>query len=137
MDLPSLRVMVVGGELISEKELKLWQENADLYFSYGPSECSVFCATTGKISATASGRNMGLTFGCRSWIVDQHNHQKLSPIGAIGELLIEGPLVARSCKQNPPKQDGLGVTSLNMCFDTCFTVKVGIQDTNMSRGVIY
>jgi acyl-coenzyme A synthetase/AMP-(fatty) acid ligase len=91
-DFPSLKVMVITGELISEKELKLWQESLDLYFAYGPAECSVFCSATRKVLSTTSGRNMGHTFGCRSWIVDQSNPQILAPIGAIGELLIEGPV---------------------------------------------
>ncbi|TVY84983.1 Nonribosomal peptide synthetase [Lachnellula suecica] len=100
-DLPSLRVVIVGGELISQQDLQAWRNSVDLYLAYGPSECSVFCAATEKVSSTTSGRNLGFSFGCRSWIVDQHNH--LAPIGAIGELLIEGPNVARGYLKNPEK----------------------------------
>ncbi|KAI1750356.1 hypothetical protein F4782DRAFT_548662 [Xylaria castorea] len=31
---------------------------------------------------------------CRSWVVDPKNHERLLPVGAIGELLLEGPSVA-------------------------------------------
>lgn len=97
LDLPSIKVVFVGGELVSEKDLEAWKRNTDLYVSYGPAEASVFCMRSQKVSITGSGRNIGMPFGCRSWIVERDNHQNLTPIGAIGELLLEGPIVARSC----------------------------------------
>ncbi|KAG5986830.1 NRPS protein [Claviceps spartinae] len=36
-----------------------------------------------------------------AWIVDPRDHNKLLPIGAVGELLIEGPVVARCYTHDP------------------------------------
>jgi acyl-CoA synthetase (AMP-forming)/AMP-acid ligase II len=38
---------------------------------------------------------IGTGSGCRLWIVHPRNHDKLMPVGSVGELLIEGPTVAR------------------------------------------
>ena len=34
--------------------------------------------------------NIGRNVCGRSWIVDSRNHSNLAPIGAVGELLLEG-----------------------------------------------
>jgi len=38
---------------------------------------------------------IGTGSGCRLWIVHPRNHDKLMPVGSVGELVIEGPTVAR------------------------------------------
>jgi len=40
-------------------------------------------------------RNIGRGSGCVPWIVEKTDPAKLVPIGAIGELVIEGPIVGR------------------------------------------
>jgi acyl-CoA synthetase (AMP-forming)/AMP-acid ligase II len=37
------------------------------------------------------------------WVVDQTDHERLVPIGAVGELLIEGPIVGRGYLNNPER----------------------------------
>lgn len=39
--------------------------------------------------------NIGRGIGASTWIVDPDDHNKLVPVGALGELLLEGPLLAR------------------------------------------
>lgn len=102
-DFPSVRIMICGGELISEKELSMWRDRVDLYLAYGPTECAVFCGATHRVTAETSGRNLGTTFGCRSWVVDPNNHERLVPVGAVGELLLEGPIVACGYLNEPEK----------------------------------
>jgi amino acid adenylation domain-containing protein/non-ribosomal peptide synthase protein (TIGR01720 family) len=100
---PSVRTMICGGELISDKELSMWRDEVDLYLAYGPTECAVFCGATSRVTADVSGRNLGTTFGCRSWVVDPKNHERLVPLGAVGELVLEGPIVARGYLREPDK----------------------------------
>lgn len=52
-------------------------------------------ASTVHKTADVDGRNIGHASGCRLWIVHPRNHDKLMPIGAVGELVIEGYSVAR------------------------------------------
>ncbi|KAI0449217.1 hypothetical protein F5B21DRAFT_520570 [Xylaria acuta] len=93
-DFPSLETVILGGELITEKELSLWRDKVDLHLAYGPTECTVFATATKRVTAETNGRNIGTTINCRSWVVDPKNHERLLPVGAIGELLLEGPTVA-------------------------------------------
>lgn len=102
-DFPSLKIMVLAGELISAKELKAWQTKLDLHLAYGPAECSIMCVGTDPVSQTTSGRDIGFAVGCRSWVVDPKDHEKLLPLGAVGELLIEGPGVGRGYINEPEK----------------------------------
>lgn len=62
--------------------------------AYGPTETAVIASTIHK-TADIDGRNIGLASGCRLWVVHPRNHDKLMPIGAVGELIIEGHTVAR------------------------------------------
>ena len=39
--------------------------------------------------------NIGRGVGSRLWIVEQADHNHLAPIGCMGELVIEGPVLAR------------------------------------------
>ncbi len=39
--------------------------------------------------------NIGRPRGCGVWLVDPGDHTRLAPIGAVGELLLEGPSVGR------------------------------------------
>lgn len=49
--------------------------------------------------------NVGSALGCVLWITDAADHEKLLPIGAVGELLIEGPILARCYIQNKAKTE--------------------------------
>ncbi|EFE37496.1 nonribosomal peptide synthase, putative [Trichophyton verrucosum HKI 0517] len=100
---PSLKTMVVGGEAITSAETHLWCDKLQLLLAYGPSECSVMCSITDPVSATTDPRNLGRVFSGSSWIVDQNDHNKLVPIGGVGELIIEGPLIAREYINRPEK----------------------------------
>ncbi|PZD22077.1 EntF, Non-ribosomal peptide synthetase modules protein, partial [Pyrenophora tritici-repentis] len=38
---------------------------------------------------------LGKSVASVSWVVDPNDHHKLAPLGAVGELLVEGPILAR------------------------------------------
>ncbi|MTD54461.1 non-ribosomal peptide synthetase [Amycolatopsis pithecellobii] len=88
----ALRVLCVGGERLHARP------RADLPFTvhniYGPTECSIFCCWN-KVSPEGSGDpslgapNPGLVFEVRDAA------GRLLPPGAIGELHVGGPQVAR------------------------------------------
>ncbi|KAI1643091.1 non-ribosomal peptide synthase [Daldinia loculata] len=93
--IPSLEVLGLGGEAISAGDAATWSRNTKVINAYGPSECTVGCAVNGDVGAESQkahvsiGRGVGGTL----WIVDPSNHHRLMPIGAVGELLVEGPIV--------------------------------------------
>lgn len=106
--IPTLKVLVTGGEAMSTDHITKWANHVALINAYGPSEASVIAATSTKVDHGGKVINwdpatIGRAVGCRCWIVDPRNHNRLMPIGGIGELLIEGPIVARGYLGNDAK----------------------------------
>ncbi|KAF5719487.1 non-ribosomal peptide synthetase [Fusarium mundagurra] len=98
--LPTLKVLVTGGEAMSRDHITKWAGHAALVNAYGPSETSVIAATSTKVDGNGNTINsdpgtIGHAVGGRCWVADARNHNRLMPIGGIGELLVEGPIVAR------------------------------------------
>ncbi|KAF4429611.1 non-ribosomal peptide synthetase [Fusarium acutatum] len=106
--LPTLKVLVTGGEAMSRDHITKWASHAALVNAYGPSETSVIAATSTKVDHDGNILNsdpatIGHPVGSRCWVVDARNHNRLMPIGSIGELLVEGPIVARGYLGNESK----------------------------------
>ncbi len=62
---------------------------------YGPSECSVSACINSHVKIDDEPSDIGYPVGIRAWVVDPQDHNKLVPIGCVGELLAEGPTLAR------------------------------------------
>ena len=97
---PSLRVLVTGGEAMQVREITRWQGKASLVNAYGPSECAVIATTSTKVDEKGRVVNdeaavIGRAVGCRSWVVSPHDHNQLLPIGSVGELVLQGNTVSR------------------------------------------
>ncbi|RYP81490.1 hypothetical protein DL769_001961 [Monosporascus sp. CRB-8-3] len=94
---PSLRTLVLGGEALSGRDTATWADRLCLINGYGPTECCIGCVANIGLSSTSNPANIGRAVepGCTTWVVDADDHNRLVPIGAIGELVIQGPIVAR------------------------------------------
>lgn len=101
MQLPSIKTLLVGGEAVSGREIEKWSSCLELIQMYGPSECAVYCSATAPLTRNCDPRDIGRIMGARSWIVNPRNSEVLSPLGAVGELLIEGPIVGREYLNKP------------------------------------
>lgn len=93
--LPSLQTLVLGGEGPSKSDIKEWCGHVRLIQAYGPAECAIVCVVTERLSSSSNPKSIGHPRACSAWIVNATDHEKLVPVGAVGELLIEGPIVAR------------------------------------------
>ncbi|KAK2767670.1 NRPS [Arachnomyces sp. PD_36] len=102
-DIPSLKTLVMGGEALSQDIIDAWASRVDLINTYGPSECSIQATASKKLGTTAMGANIGRPVNCRLWIVDAADHNRLQPVGCVGELLIEGEIVGRGYLKEPEK----------------------------------
>jgi amino acid adenylation domain-containing protein/non-ribosomal peptide synthase protein (TIGR01720 family) len=100
---PTLRTLVLGGEAMSQTHISTWADKVELINAYGPSECAVVATVNPYISYSTDPSNMGRATGGRAWITDKHNHNRLVPIGSMGELIIEGPLLAQGYLKNDAK----------------------------------
>ncbi|KAK2770045.1 nonribosomal peptide [Colletotrichum kahawae] len=69
---------------------------------YGPAEVGI---SSGRLVAVSESgaiiQDIGTPVGCRYWVVDPEDHDELVPVGTTGELLIEGPIVARGYVNSP------------------------------------
>lgn len=93
-DVPGLQTLVLVGEQMSASVNNIWAAHVELLDGYGQSESSSICFV-GKISTSSDPNNLGRSVGAHSWIVDPDDPNRLAPVGAVGELLIESPGIAR------------------------------------------
>ena len=99
--IPSLRTVVIAGESASKLHVPHnIREDISFINSYGLSETAITNVATGDMSGQLT-NNIGRPFACTAWIVDAANHDILLPLGAEGELLIGGPVLAREYLQQP------------------------------------
>ncbi|RDW61944.1 hypothetical protein BP6252_11377 [Coleophoma cylindrospora] len=92
-----LKTLVVVGEPLSSKDVEYWSAKVYLINGYGPAECSIASCINPSVKTKSDPANIGFgsNAGTVCWVVDQHDSNKLLPIGAVGELLVEGPSVGR------------------------------------------
>jgi amino acid adenylation domain-containing protein/non-ribosomal peptide synthase protein (TIGR01720 family) len=98
----TLCTLVLGGEPITTGAIAAWKDRVTLINAYGPTECSVVCAAR-TVSQPSDVGVIGYPLGSAHWVVDPQNHDDLLPIGSVGELLVEGPIVAKGYLNNPDK----------------------------------
>jgi amino acid adenylation domain-containing protein len=99
----SLEALGLGGEAAAASDVALWGQSARIVIGYGPCECTIGCTIN---SDTATGRpyiSIGTGNGAAMWIVDPNDHEILLPVGAVGELLVEGPIVGQGYLNEPEK----------------------------------
>jgi amino acid adenylation domain-containing protein len=94
-EVPGLKTLVVGGESVTARVVQQWADHVYLINSYGPAEASIFCSANAGMSHGDDAINIGAGVACTLHITDAKDPNRLLPVGAIGELLIEGPLLAR------------------------------------------
>jgi len=93
----------LGGEAISARDASVWGKHARIIIGYGPCECTIGCTIN---SSAATGRDyisIGHGNGAAIWIVSPDDHEFLVPVGAVGELLVEGPIVGQGYLNDPEK----------------------------------
>lgn len=104
-DLPELSQVILSGEAFTKETLGDWANHPGLLNTYGPAECSVK-ATMAPVLPPSSENDIGCGEGLVTWIVDPNNPNRLAPMGAIGELWLEGPLLGRGYLADPQKTAG-------------------------------
>ncbi|KAI9709702.1 MAG: NRPS [Bogoriella megaspora] len=125
----TLKTIVFAGEKLQMRTVSRWADRA-LFNWYGPAEASfasVCQIDPEKWHAGCIGRS---SIG-RTWLVDPEDANSLMPIGAIGELLVEGPLLARGYLNDSILDEAAFVTPTWM-GETC-----GGSSEQARKGVLY
>ncbi|KAL9602563.1 MAG: hypothetical protein Q9219_001707 [cf. Caloplaca sp. 3 TL-2023] len=91
---PTLRIIAVGGEALPPERIERWAEKVRLIQIYGPAEVGI-CATI-DMKLTTRPETIGYPLiNSSCWLVDPDDTDILVPIGAVGELIVGGPSLAR------------------------------------------
>ncbi|KAH6632035.1 hypothetical protein F5144DRAFT_612569 [Chaetomium tenue] len=107
---PSLRTLALGGEALRPAVVEMWSSHASIFNCYGPTECSIMCAINGPITDKNLSSNIGRSPAAAVWVANQDDYNRLVPIGAAGELLIEGPLLAHGYLHDPERTAAVFIT---------------------------
>lgn len=99
---PSLQTLVLGGEAINFQLYNRWCSEVYLVNSYGPSECTIWTSMS-RLGGEVKPANIGRGLAALTWVTMSDNHDRLAPIGSIGELLVEGPILARGYLNDPER----------------------------------
>ncbi|CEI39865.1 Enniatin synthase [Fusarium venenatum] len=100
-DVPGLATLVLVGEQMSSSVNAIWAPKLQLLNGYGQSESSSICFAS---NMSTEPNNMGRAVGAHSWVIDPNDINRLVPIGAVGELVIESPGIARDYIVPPPPE---------------------------------
>nr|POF13484.1 nonribosomal peptide synthetase easa [Quercus suber] len=95
IDVPSLETLVLCGEAPKKSNLKAWHSRLTLMNGYGPAEACIFASAYEFQDVQASPVTIGRGCNTALWIAEPNNHDRLAPVGCVGELLIQGPTLAR------------------------------------------
>ncbi|EPS26135.1 hypothetical protein PDE_01071 [Penicillium oxalicum 114-2] len=92
--IPGVKSLLLVGEPMSPSDVSKWANRVHLLNAYGPAECSVV-TTIQNCVKPESPQNIGRSYSSHCWVVNPENHDQLEPLGAVGELIVSGPIVAR------------------------------------------
>ena len=101
----SIKTLVLVGEPIPSALAEMWLTKSDVTLrnGYGQSEACSMNSTAVLTETTTSFRTIGNSTWLRYWIVDPCDHDRLMPVGGLGELLVEGYSVAKGYFEDPTK----------------------------------
>ncbi len=102
-EVPELHTIILAGEAVHAGDVKRWWGKVNIFNIYGPSECTPFSTINhlrihpGRCHPHRERFRPGY-LGCRS-----SEPRSSSPLGCVGELLLEGPLVGLGYLNDPEK----------------------------------
>lgn len=103
-DVPSLRRMVLGGEMVNPSVVQTWAHRVELLSSYGLSECTQLNWRY-KLQNGNSSRIIGQAFDTTTSYILTPNITELSPLLVPGELCLGGSQLARGYLNNPEETE--------------------------------
>ena len=100
-EIPSLRLLVLGGETLAPSDLEMWLPHVELHIAYGPTECTVMITSRQVTALDMNPINFGHAPAATCWIVNPDNRNQLRLVGATGELVVGEPTVGRGYLNRP------------------------------------
>ena len=100
---PCLNTLILGGEALQVRDVERWWGSVRIISFYGPCECTPTSTINCDAKVPEDTIHLGRGAGLVTWVVDPENHDSLVPLGAVGELLLEGPLVGLGYLHHPER----------------------------------
>ncbi|KAI9708860.1 MAG: NRPS [Candelaria pacifica] len=94
--------LCIGGESIQLAQIEHWADKVSLRQTYGSAETSAVVSAA-KLSKASTTGDIGKAVTGKYWIVELTDHNKLAPVGTVGELIVEGKVIGRSYIDEPEK----------------------------------
>lgn len=92
---PSLKTLFLCGEAPSKEVVDLWRQHVSLWNGYGPTETCIISTLQHYTDVSVPVTTIGRGFAHHCWVVNPENHHELTPIGCVGELLVQGDSLSR------------------------------------------
>ncbi|KAL2106447.1 hypothetical protein VUR80DRAFT_6701 [Thermomyces stellatus] len=124
---PTLRTLFLIGEQVPSSLVEMWLPHAQVYNVYGPAECTIASTINGPITDRNQASNIGSPVAAVVWVVDPEDIKSLVPLGAVGELLIEGPIVSRGYLNQPE------ITASSFVTDPLLIPNLNLKGRRMYR----
>lgn len=103
-DVPSINTLFFAGEAVPADEFQKWfKTGRRVINAWGPAEATVYGTFYTYGSLNDSPNTIGHSVGCKNWIVDVNDDNRLAPIGTVGEIWIQGPNLLREYLGDPEK----------------------------------
>ncbi|OBR06389.1 Amino acid adenylation domain-containing protein [Colletotrichum higginsianum IMI 349063] len=90
---PGLEVLCFVGEALPQAVADTWAGHVQAINAYGPAECSAITIVSEPRTKGVKSISLGRPANCAVWIVGEDG--RLAPFNTVGEIVIEGPPVAR------------------------------------------
>lgn len=103
--LETLETLIFGGEAVGRSDVSQWAKKVRLINAYGPTECCIACNFNTYAGRDSRPDVIGRAVGSTSWVVEPDNHEILAPVGAVGELVVQGGTLARGYLHNREKTE--------------------------------
>ncbi|PKX88642.1 putative nonribosomal peptide synthase [Aspergillus novofumigatus IBT 16806] len=99
-DVPSLRRMVLGGEMVNPTVIQTWEHRVELLSSYGLSECTQL-NWRHRLQSNVSSRMIGQPYDTTTSYILIPGATELAPLLVPGELCLGGAQLARGYLDRP------------------------------------
>lgn len=110
---PGITTLVLGGEAMTQDNLETWYGRVKLINAYGPTEVCVDATSHVFQSPGESASTIGRSQNSTCWIADAEDYHRLVPVGCVGELLVQGPTLARGYFNDMEKTNASFVEDVN------------------------
>ena len=123
-EISTLKTLACGGEPFRQELIERWKGKIQLINQYGPAEAgTIHLRYLDHEDSTSRTETVGYTLPTLLCVlVDPENHDRLVPIGAVGELLVTGTTLARGYINDEAKNRSSFISNL------AWACEMGLKD---------